>query len=228
MNNDTNQIDVTKYFEGVPNIRVINGKKIFNCTQCGQCCHIRERDKGISTDEENTYKQYMFQKFGIIYLAKLSDITINIWPEEAEILRKEANAKNINIKILPKRAVYDEKNHELIILDYYIDHDICPFFDGKRRLCGVYDVRPIICRSYPLLTTKNLGKCEYKLLDVDNYGDEKTEAERLEKIINKQKSVIKSLIDSGDITVPKTISHDEMENIIKTARFKELRVMDKA
>jgi Fe-S-cluster containining protein len=216
-----------KSFNNIPNIRIVNNKKVFNCTQCGECCHIREKDKNISDKEEADYRQYMFTNFGIIYLAKLSDITINVWPEEAEALKKEAKDKKINIKILPKRAVYDSKNHELTILDYYIDHDVCPFFDAKNRLCGVYMHRPIICRSYPLLTTKNLGKCEYKLSNPNDYADEKFEAEKLEKMVNLQKSILKDLVDKGEIVIPESISVDEMENIITTAKFKELRIMDK-
>jgi len=217
-----------KEFEGKKNIKTVNGKKVFNCVQCGECCHIREKDKGISDEDEEKYRSYMFGKFGIIYLAKLSDITINVWPEEAERLKEEGKIKGVSIKILPKRAVYDSKNHELIILDYFIDHDICPFFDKKNRLCGVYDKRPLICRSYPLLAPKNLGKCEYKLTDTDAYAGEKTEAEKLEKMIRKQKEIIESLVKSGQIIIPKTITHEEMEHILKTATFKELRIMDKA
>jgi Fe-S-cluster containining protein len=217
-----------KEFNGMKNIKIVDGKKVFNCVQCGECCHIREKDKGISDEDEEKYRAYMFSKFGIIYLANLSDITINVWPEEADRIKDAAKKRKIHLKMMPKRAVYDNKGHELIILDYFIDHDICPFFDEKKRLCGIYDDRPSICRSYPLLTTKNLGKCIYKIPDVNAYANEKIEAEKLEKMIRKQKDVIASLIADEKIVVPKTITHEEMDDIIKTAKFKELRVMDKA
>ncbi len=211
----------------IPNTKVVNGKTVFNCTLCGSCCHIREKDKGISNEEEEQYRHYMFNKFGIIYLARLTDITINVWPEEAEKLKEEAKIKGVKLKIVPKRAVYDKSHHELIILDYYLDHDICPFFDKKSKLCGVYSIRPIICRSYPLLTTKNLGKCEYKLSNPDDYDSEKVEAEKLEKMINMQKQIIESLISKGEIVVPEQITNVQMDDILRTAKFKELRIMDK-
>ncbi|MGV8086085.1 MAG: YkgJ family cysteine cluster protein [Candidatus Woesearchaeota archaeon] len=227
-NTNANDVNVDKEmnFEGISNIKLVNSKKVFNCTQCGECCHIRESDKGITSEQEEKYRHYMFNKFGIIYLAKLNDITINIWPEEAEALKNEAKKANIDIDILPKRVVYDKKNHELIILDYFINHDVCPFFNKKTRQCGVYLVRPIICRSYPLLTTTTLGKCKYKLTNPTNYDSELTEATKLELMINKQKSILKSMIDNGDIVIPESITDIEMDNILQTARFKELRIMD--
>ena len=216
-----------KSFKGVPNVKTVDGKKVFNCTMCGECCHIREKDKGISPEDEAKYREYMYSKFGIIYLARLSDITINVWPEEAERLKEEAKQKGITIHIVPKRAIYDKKAHELIILDYYIDHDICPFFNKKDRLCGVYAARPIICRSYPLLTTKNLGKCEYKFENPLDYDTEIPEAEKLELMINAQKQIIQSMIEKGDIEIPESLTPVELDDIFRTARFKELRIMDK-
>ena len=227
MSNDTNNnISNNMSYNGIPNTKKVNGKTVFNCTLCGECCHIREKDKGISIEDEEKYRHYMFNKFGILYLARLSDITINVWPEEAEVLKKEAESKGIKLKIVPKRVVYDKSHHELIILDYYIDHDICPFFDKKDRLCGVYQSRPIICRSYPLLTTKNLGKCKYKLNNVDDYDSEKHEAEKLESMINMQKRVIQSMIENKEIIIPEQITNVQMDDILRTARFKELRLMD--
>jgi Fe-S-cluster containining protein len=212
---------------GIPNTKTVDGKKVFNCTLCGECCHIREKDKGISIEDEEKYRQYMFSKFGIVYLARLSDITINVWPEEAEKLKEEAKSRGIKIKILPKRVVYDKSHHELIVLDYYIDHDICPFFDKKDKLCGVYQIRPIICRSYPLLTTSNLGKCKYKLTNPDDYDSEKLEAAKLEKMITMQKNIIQSLIEKNEIIIPEEINNVFLDGILRTARFKELRIMDK-
>jgi len=223
---DSNKKEDVKHFNGVPNVKTVNGRKVFNCTMCGSCCHIREKDKGISSEDEEKYREYMYSKFGIIYLARLSDITINVWPEEAEKLKGEAEFKGIKINIAPKRAVYDKKAHELIILDYFIDHDICPFYNNKDRLCGVYEVRPIICRSYPLLTTKNLGKCKYKFEDPLDYDSEIPEAEKLELMINAQKQIIQSMIEKGEIVIPESLSPIELDDIFRTARFKELRIMD--
>ena len=75
---ETIKSESIKYYKDVPNQILLNGKTVFNCTRCGECCHIREKDKGISVEDEDKYRQYMFSKFGIIYLARLADITINV------------------------------------------------------------------------------------------------------------------------------------------------------
>ena len=234
MNNNIMDEDTTKNFRndlmsrnGIPNTKIVNGKTVFNCVQCGGCCHIREKDKGISNEDEEKYRQYMFNKFGIIYLARLSDITINVWPEEVEILKKEAATRGIRLNIIPKRAVYDTSHHELIILDYFIDSDVCPFFNNDDKLCGIYEYRPLICRSYPLLTTKNLGKCKYKLTNTDDYDTEKFAAEKLEKMINMQKNIIQSMIENKEIIIPEQITNVQLDDILRTARFKEFRLMHK-
>ena len=182
-----------------PNLKKKNDEsKIFICTQCGECCHIREK-KDISSEEEKNYHAYMYKNFGIVYMAKMSEITINVWPEEKELLEKEAENRNIKLLIRPKRAFYDSKDNALVIIDYFIDHDICPFFDTKKKTCTVYDIRPTICRSYPLLTTKTLGKCKYKKVDVNAYDSEKKPALELEKRTSIIKNTIKDLIASGNI-----------------------------
>lgn len=198
-----------------------NESKVFICTQCGECCHIRE-EKNINKEQENNYFAYMYKSFGILYFARLSEITINVWPEEKEILEKEAEKKDINISIKPKRGFYNKKDNAFVIIDYFIDHDICPFFDEGKKQCGVYDNRPMICRSYPLLTTNTLGKCRYKKLDVEAYGPEKPIAEKLEKRTTTIKRVIKELKDKGEIDT--SISPTEINELMKNAEIKELRI----
>jgi Fe-S-cluster containining protein len=196
---------------------------IFICTQCGECCHIREK-KDITEEEEQGYRNYMFKHYGIIYLAKLSEITINVFPEEKEILDKIASEKGIRINIRPKRAIYDMAGNQLIILDYFIDHDICPFFDRKNKLCGVYEHRPMICQSYPLISTKSFGKCKYKKLSINAYGSEKDAILALEDKVNRQKVAIKKMIDDKHIKIPEKLTDAELKEILGTARVVELRV----
>jgi len=197
--------------------------KIFICTQCGECCYIRE-NKNITKKEEDSFKNYLFRHYGIIYLADLSEITISLIPEEKDRLENEAKKRNLELAIKPKRAIYDKKEDRLIILDYFIDHDICPFFDIKSKNCTVYDIRPTICRSYPLTTTKSYGKCKYKKLDFMAYDKELTQAKNSEDLIKRQKELIKKMISSEEIIIPKTIDEKEMEHMIKTAKIVELRL----
>ncbi len=198
-----------------------NESKVFVCTQCGECCHIREQ-KNISREQEDAYFSYMYKDLGILYFARLSEITINVWPEEKEELERQAKNKGITINIKPKRGFYNKKDEAFIIIDYFIDHDICPFFDEKKKQCGVYEHRPLICRSYPLLTTKTLGKCKYKKPDVDAYDSEKPAAEQLEVRTTTIKRVIKELKEKGEID--NNISPAEIFELMKTAHIKELRL----
>src|SRR3989339_106874 len=191
-----------------------NASKTFICTQCGECCHIREK-KNITDKDEQNYFNYMHKHYGIIYLAPLSEITINISPEEKHILEQEAKNKNIDLSIKPKRAIA-LKSNELLILDYFIDHDICPFFDRKNKLCTVYDKRPLICRSYPLLSSKTLGKCKFKKKNPKMYSYEKIYAKKLDSIVNKQKEIIKTL----DINY-------ELVDVNKIKNLKELHILKK-
>lgn len=198
-------------------------KQCFNCARCGECCHIREFIT-LSEAEEKTYKNFMFKEFGIIYLAPLNQITINIWPEEVDVLKEEAKKKKIELKIKPKRAIYDAKKNQLIIVDYYMDHDICPFFNKIEKICTIHSSRPTICRSYPLTSTKSYGKCKYKLLDFNSYEDEMIHAFKLDELVKKEKEIIKKMISSNQIEIPKSISENEFENIVKTASITELRI----
>ncbi len=154
----------------------------------------------------------------------MNQITINIWPEEADVLKEEAKKKKINLKIKPKRAIYDEKKHQLIIVDYFMDHDICPFFDKAKKLCTIHTKRPLICRSYPLTSTKTYGKCKHKLLDFNSYEDEMIHAFKLEEFLKKEKSIIQNMIKTNQISIPSAISEEDFNKIIKTASLTELRI----
>lgn len=198
-----------------------NESQVFVCTQCGECCHIREQ-KNITKEQESSYYSYMYKSFGIVYFARLSEITINVWPEEKDILERVAEKKGINISLKPKRGFYNKKDNAFVIIDYFIDHDVCPFFNEGKKQCGVYEHRPLICRSYPLLTTKTLGKCKYKKIDVEAYDSEKPIAETLEKRTTTIKRAIKELKDKGEIDT--SIAPAEINELMKTAEIKELRL----
>lgn len=199
-----------------------NASKTFVCTQCGECCHIREK-KNIKPEDEQAYNNFMYKNYGIIYLAKLDDVTINIWPEESDALIEEAKKRSMTLNMRPKRVVYNVLTNELFVIDYFIDHDICPFFDKKNKLCTVYDIRPQICKSYPMLTIKSLGKCKYKKLDPEAYDSEKPIAALLERKIVALKHILTKMIAEGTI-MNKPISAEELNNLLSKADVKNLSV----
>ena len=64
-------------------------------------------------------------------------------------------------------------------------------------------------------------------MNTDAYDSEKVAAVKLESMIDMQKNIIQSLVEKGEILVPEQITNVEMDDILRTARFKELRIMDK-
>jgi len=188
----------------------------FSCKKCGKCCHLRN-DNAFDKDVDNDFVDLMFREFGISYLAPISRITINVWPEERELLLEEAKRRNINVNIAPKRGIYDEKSGNLIVLDYFIDSDVCPFYDDKTRSCTAYSIRPRICRSYPLTSLSTLGNCPNKA-PLGTYDEEFNDAKLLVERLEKQKRIISNLLKSGDI-IPGKINEKIEEMKIIELRF---------
>jgi Fe-S-cluster containining protein len=131
------------------------------CKRCAECCKFR--DKPFLTDDENhDLSEAMFKKSKIIYLFPFSRYTISLTEHEKATLEQKAKELNITIKILPKKTFYNSDSNEVFILDYFLDHDVCPFLeDGK---CSIYDFRPEICKLFPH------GASTMKK-DVDDYLD---------------------------------------------------------
>jgi Fe-S-cluster containining protein len=104
-------------------------------------------------------KKALFAKTGTIYLFPFSRYTINITKEEKEILEKKAKEKRFKIKILPKKIFITEKG--IVIYDYFIDADVCPFLDENNR-CSIYEFRPKICKEFPKVEYDNSNFIEFK------------------------------------------------------------------
>ena len=129
----------------------------FRCIQdCSQCCVEREY-----------YPEKKFGKIGVLIL-----------PEEKEKIENLANKKGLNILILPRIGVSNEKNSECIkIIAYQMmglekNGNTCPFLDtmsGKRSPhggypCSIYEERPLACQTYPLIETNPITldqKCKF-------------------------------------------------------------------
>ena len=81
----------------------------------------------------------------------------------------------------------------------------------------------MICRSYPLTSAKSYGKCKYKKLGFDAYGEESGYAKEMESRISLQKSLIQEMFRSGKLLRVESLTDIEVENIVKTAKVVELR-----
>ena len=99
----------------------------------------------MDKNEEERIKRAIFMKTGVIYGFPLKKLGLSITFEEKTILEKAAARLKINIRILPKKIFVTERG--VIVYDYFIDSDSCPFL--KNNNCQVYEIRPKICRDFP-------------------------------------------------------------------------------
>jgi Fe-S-cluster containining protein len=119
------------------------------CKRCGWCCTSLGKEIGISSEEDEKLKKLVFEKSGVVYLRSLNRYFLAMLPETAEKLRKKAEELGVKAEILPNKLIYDKKNDKVIVYDYYLNHEICPFYDKKSKSCKVYDDRPLSCKKFP-------------------------------------------------------------------------------
>lgn len=122
------------------------------CTRCGRCCHIRQTLQ-IDEKEELEIKKKVYSQSCVVYLYSFSKYTISITNEEKERLLRLAKKKKIELKILPKKIIFDNKNAE--VYDWFIDKNICPFLEGKNH-CTIYNDKPEICKMFPKIENKQI------------------------------------------------------------------------
>ncbi len=129
----------------------------FHCIEeCSQCCIEREY-----------YPSKKFGKIGVLIL-----------PEEKERIEELADSNNIEIKILPRIGISNNKESDPTkILAYQLmgiekNGNTCPFLDtqsgGKSPHggfpCKIYNDRPLACRAYPLIESQPMSldeKCKF-------------------------------------------------------------------
>ncbi len=129
----------------------------FRCIQdCSQCCIEREY-----------YPSKRFGKIGVLIL-----------PEEKERIEKLAKLNRLEIKIVPRIGISEDKNSTPTkILAYQLmgiekNGNTCPFLDtdsGKKSPhggfpCKIYKDRPLACMTYPLIESDPITfdeKCKF-------------------------------------------------------------------
>lgn len=129
----------------------------FRCIEdCSQCCIEREY-----------YPSKRFGKIGVLIL-----------PEEKERIEKLAKLNGLEIKILPRIGISEDKNSiPTKILAYQLmgiekNGNTCPFLDtdsGKKSPhggfpCKIYKDRPLACMTYPLIESDPITfdeKCKF-------------------------------------------------------------------
>ncbi|MBN1385433.1 YkgJ family cysteine cluster protein [Candidatus Woesearchaeota archaeon] len=133
----------------------------FDCSDCGQCCHIRNNVD--LRDEDVGFLVSQAKKQGLFYLADPRSMTFPMTRDEKIVLEKGAEDRDIDLRIRPLKAF--RRGDKIFIINYFMDHKVCPFFDEKNLLCTCYDKRPLACRAFPILSAKHcmLGDCPKKI-----------------------------------------------------------------
>lgn len=121
-------------------------KKIEECKHCGGCCHFREQSI-LTKEEDLKLRKNMYDKTGILYIYPFSRYTISVNEDEKIVLEKLAKENNIKLIIKPKKIILVENQKK--ILDYFLDHDVCPFWINEK--CSIYNDRPEVCKLFPKL-----------------------------------------------------------------------------
>ncbi len=101
----------------------------------------------MTTKEDLEFRKAMYAKTGVIYMYPMKRYTISITLKEKERMEKLAKQKKIDFVVLPKKIMIIDK--QLAVLDWFIDHDVCPFFNEEEIACTIYKDRPFICRHFP-------------------------------------------------------------------------------
>ena len=129
----------------------------FRCIdECSQCCIEREY-----------YPSKKFGKIGVLIL-----------PEEKERIEELSKENGLEIKILPRIGISEDRDTAPTkILAYQLmsieeNGNMCPFLDtesGKKSPhggfpCKIYNQRPLACMTYPLIESEPITldeKCKF-------------------------------------------------------------------
>ena len=218
----------------------------FTCNMCGDCC--RNLRGKVNT---NIFKEIPESKLGPLFGTSLSELTLPIFDWEKRRLEKRARKLKIEVKFKPLSFVFDVTRQKVIVLCWNLDHNDCPFL--KANKCEIYDHRPLICKSYPLLDTGvlprqvvlPLGECSAVTNDMQNkfigHEDRQTYFKKLYDIFDKNYlmdalrldfanffigEIFKQLqrCDSKLLTFSSEPSKQEMDKIYK--HFKEVSLLE--
>ena len=114
------------------------------CNTCGKCCYIYILNN-VYTIEFLNIAKYLKEHFSVDQIAKVRALSrVNLFKAK-QFEKKEFKPKE------------DEKWHP------------CPFVDPKTNLCGIQEVKPLVCRMYGV-SKQTREKCD-SVKGVDEEGE---------------------------------------------------------
>lgn len=124
---------------------------LFKCVGCGNCCY-----KAVVKSEFNPlYNTYFYDYRGYLSLDPKTSTTIH-YLEKPVIESGIKKRYNLNPKFIPFRVLFLRDFPVGFIYDYQLGvkkGKYCMFYDIKKRNCKIYLLRPVVCKSYPLVVT---------------------------------------------------------------------------
>ncbi|MHA1379342.1 MAG: hypothetical protein ACTSRG_13245 [Candidatus Helarchaeota archaeon] len=82
---------------------------------------------------------------------------LQITEKEKDLLEEEAKKRNKKIEITKEKILISE-NPELFTDIYFLKINPCPFY---KNLCTINQIKPLMCKIYPLRNIKQISKKEY-------------------------------------------------------------------
>jgi Fe-S-cluster containining protein len=77
-------------------------------------------------------------------------MTIGLFEWEVQVLETNAKRFSIPLRLKPNFIMLDDYSKKLIATMWDLDHDNCPFLSEDNK-CKIYEDRPLVCQTYPLV-----------------------------------------------------------------------------
>jgi Fe-S-cluster containining protein len=115
----------------------------FVCGRCGDCCRFAGRSNGYVSRMRERIQNC---RGPIYYMQDAESIGPPLFSWEAGGMSKFDSRFSYE----PATFVYDIKAGKALVTGYSMSLGVCVFLGGGNA-CRIYDIRPLVCRSFPLV-----------------------------------------------------------------------------
>ena len=131
----------------------------FQCLHCAQCCTGTGFIKSVKEKRElQTSRDLLAQRRGLCWNVPDHILCLPLFNDELAVLKERAGEHDIEFRPIPLLYIIDEITNNVVVLCWTMDHIACPFLshDDKNPRCIVHDVKPLICRAFPVVRLHNV------------------------------------------------------------------------
>lgn len=119
----------------------------FTCVKCGHCRENINNSKGLPFDPTSKPRDNFK-----VTLEPLSTGGLVLFPWEREPLIKLAKKMGVKVDIRLSAGLFSKTDKSIVIVEYILHCDKCPFLSNSKT-CDIYNDRPLICRTFPIMST---------------------------------------------------------------------------